>query len=44
MYLPTFWKLIMENRKKMIREGAPWAFAGLFFSNNYILYSFQLAG
>jgi len=34
MYLPTFWKLIMENRKKMILEGLPWAVPGVFFSND----------
>ena len=32
MYLPTFWKLTMENRKKMLREGAPWAIPATFFS------------
>ena len=31
MYLPTFWKLINENRKKMIREGLPWAVPAVFF-------------
>jgi len=30
MYLPTFWKLIQENRKKLIREGAPWVFSASF--------------
>lgn len=31
MYLPTFWKLIQENRNKMIREAMPWAVPGTFF-------------
>lgn len=36
MYLPTFWKLINENRNKMMREGAPWALTGTFFGKNIL--------
>jgi len=41
MYLPTFWKLIHENRFRMIKEGAPWALSAGFFgkinSNNVLV-------
>jgi len=33
MYLPTFWKLINENRNKMIREATPWAVPATLFGN-----------
>jgi hypothetical protein len=35
MYLPTFWKLINENRNKMIREGLPWTVPATFFGKDY---------
>jgi len=37
MYLPTFWKLINENRNKMIKEAAPWAVPASFFGNFLII-------
>lgn len=25
MYLPTFWKLVQENRKRIVKGMVPWA-------------------
>lgn len=31
MYLPTFWKLVNENRVKIIRDISPWVVPITFF-------------
>lgn len=44
MYLPTFWKLVNENRKHYIRHavgwGVPASFFGKFFAFNSELHFF----
>lgn len=34
MYLPTFWKLTVENQTHYMRHAAPWAGPILFFGND----------
>ena len=37
MYLPTFWKLCMENRLHSMKHVAPWVLPPLFMCKNEIL-------